>query len=40
VWIGVFYYEKFIPWLKQNRKNHLRSIYTEHLAEWPVNSGQ
>lgn len=26
-------YEKFIPWLKQNRKNHLRSIYTEHLAD-------
>jgi len=25
-------YEKFIPWLKQNRKNHLRSIYTGHLA--------
>lgn len=26
-------YEKFIPWLKLNRKNHLRSIYTEHLAD-------
>jgi hypothetical protein len=26
-------YEKFIPWLRQNRKNHLRSIYTEHLAD-------
>ncbi len=25
-------YEKFIPWLRQNRKNRLRSIYTEHLA--------
>jgi len=30
---GFFYYEKFIPWLKLNRKNHLRSIYTEHLAD-------
>jgi hypothetical protein len=27
------HYEKFIPWLKQNRQNHLRSIYTEHLAD-------
>lgn len=26
-------YEKFIPWLQLNRKNHLRSIYTEHLAD-------
>lgn len=26
-------YEKFIPWLKQNRHNHLRSIYTDHLAD-------
>lgn len=25
-------YEKFIPWLQLNRKNRLRSIYTEHLA--------
>jgi hypothetical protein len=25
-------YEKFVPWLKQNRANRLRSIYTEHLA--------
>lgn len=25
-------YDKFTPWLKQNRQNHLRSIYTEHLA--------
>jgi hypothetical protein len=25
-------YEKFIPWLKQSRENHLRSIYTGHLA--------
>ncbi|MGH7598121.1 MAG: hypothetical protein ACREOI_17350 [bacterium] len=27
------HYDKFIPWLKQNKKNHLRSIYTEHLAD-------
>ncbi|MDZ7292995.1 MAG: class A beta-lactamase-related serine hydrolase [candidate division KSB1 bacterium] len=26
------HYEKFIPWLKQNRWNRLRSIYTGHLA--------
>jgi hypothetical protein len=26
------HYDKFIPWLKQNLQNHLRSIYTEHLA--------
>ncbi|MCG3120401.1 MAG: hypothetical protein ALAOOOJD_03087 [bacterium] len=26
-------YDKFIPWLQQNKKNHLRSIYTEHLAD-------
>ena len=26
-------YEKFIPWLRLNRKNRLRSIYTEHLAD-------
>jgi hypothetical protein len=26
-------YDKFIPWLKQTKKNHLRSIYTEHLAD-------
>lgn len=26
------HYDKFIPWLKQNPLNHLRSIYTEHLA--------
>jgi hypothetical protein len=26
------HYDKFVPWLKQNKKNHLRSIYTEHLA--------
>lgn len=25
-------YEKFLPWLKQNNANRLRSIYTEHLA--------
>jgi hypothetical protein len=26
------HYGKFIPWLKQNKQNHLRSIFTEHLA--------
>jgi hypothetical protein len=26
------HYDKFIPWLKKNPQNHLRSIYTEHLA--------
>jgi hypothetical protein len=25
-------YDKFVPWLKQNRANRLRSMYTEHLA--------
>jgi len=25
--------EQIIPWLKQDQKNRLRSIYTEHLAE-------